>query len=128
MNNKSVIFLVIICAFFCVSASAQIPNKNAVRLKTVEKLIAQIENLIKNEEDGMTVLLVKYNADSPEIKTKQNRINSLQKNLAHLEIEKKKLLDSKLTDTLSNNQIELLKILIVQNSRIIDLLEKLVPE
>ena len=121
------LFTILLLVFvFTVSASAQsVKTDDGKHLKEVESLIIQTEKQIKEKDIYLSDLLVKFTSDFIRVKEVRSEISKLNEQLTSLNLEKKELISKQLIKTLPNSQIELLKIIIVQNDKIIDLLEKL---
>lgn len=124
--------LILMILFLSLAALAQSTQTDDIKkLSEVEKQIAQTQTEIKETEKQRTWLLMKFTAESPNVKQVEADLVLLKKILVDLEFEKTELLSkipkSELSkiDTLPNDNTELLKIIIRQNQRIIELLEKL---
>jgi len=105
-------------------ASAQsIKTDEARKLKQVEALIIKTETALKEADESLKKLQVSYSEEYPKIKQIKLEIAALDEALVKLYAERKELQSKQMVRNLPNNQIELLKILIQQNERIIDLLE-----
>lgn len=119
------IFLSIILLLLAGTVSAQtLKTEAGKRLKEIEPLIVQSETQIKAKEVALKGLLAKYSSEYFEVKATEAEISKLNEILLSLQSEKKQLLAQKLIKDLPNNQIELLKLIIIQNEKIIELLEK----
>lgn len=118
-----------LCFVFVGFVSAQtVKTAEARKLDDLEKLIVQKEKEIESEQAFLAELSAKYSPEYFKVMQTKAKITVLQKALAALYDERKLLLTKELVRKLPNNQIELLKIIIEQNERIIYLLEKLQKE
>ena len=116
-----IIFVLMMAAII----QAQIKTTDGKRLEEVEKQIVATEERIKLVEAQLTELRKRYNDEWKDNQTVIAELNTLNGVLLKLNLEKKQLLNKQFVKTLPNNQIELLKMIVIQNERIIELLEKL---
>ncbi len=117
------LLFIILGLFFVSLAPAQtIKTSDARKLEDVETSIIQTQKQIDEVTSALNAVLVKYTEDRPEVKKIRDRVERLNEHLTTLNVERVRLMAQKLTMPLPTNQIELLKILILQNERILDLL------
>ena len=90
-----------------------------IETTTVQSRIDKITNLIKK-------LGIEFTSESPEIIEAKEVLAEWQKLLLKLESEKKSLATKEFIKRLPNTNVELLKVIALQNERIIDLLEQIV--
>lgn len=119
------LFLFVLMMAFAVNAQT-IKTAEGKQLDKIEKQISQIDTQIDRLEKESADLASKYSSDYYKIKQIEEKINALNEILLPLNVKKAELLKKRLTEILPNNQIELLKKIIIQNDQIIELLEKLV--
>lgn len=112
---------------FAVCVCGQVKTETGKRLDEVDKQIKSLESRVSETEKEITVLQEKYSDDYVGIKNKRFELSKLQSNLLSLQTERKSLLQTKLTTSLPNNQVELLKMIVTQNEKIIELLQSLIP-
>ena len=117
---KKLIFILLFA--FSISAQSTKPDD---KIKMLDVSINQIKSEINQETDKKNNLLKQYQSRHPDVVEIDSKIDSLRFQLASLEKQKNDLLLAEWLKNLPNNQIELLKIIITQNAKIIDLLEKL---
>ncbi|MBX7170145.1 MAG: hypothetical protein K1X72_04255 [Pyrinomonadaceae bacterium] len=117
-------FVLLITLVLVSFASAQsIKTEEARQLKKVERLIKNQESLLEFENKELKRMSSDIYSESQRDQIRKN-ISSYEKNLATLYEQRKMLLTKEMSRTLPNTQIELLKIIILQNEKIIDLLEE----
>lgn len=130
---KNLFLLVILSVLFVGFASAQtIKTVEARQLEDVDTRIKQTQK----EADQTAALLEtatnkysdEYREQFPALVKIKNDLKVLNERLTSLFAERKRLAEKKLTMPLPNNQIELLKILILQNERLLDLLNNQIPK
>jgi len=121
MKLSFTMLLIVIFAGFALGQS--IKTDEAKRLEIVENLIADAETTLEESNKALEKLRGTYSSEYPKVKEYETKIKGLKENLGRLYEERKKLLTKQMIRNLPNNQIELLKIIIQQNERIIELLE-----
>lgn len=110
---------------FSLSISAQtVPSKSGKELKDIDAQITTVESQIKTQLAKKAQLLIRYSEDYKGIVEINAAISKLNEILSALQLKRRQLLEMKLIEELPNNNIQLLKMIIVQNERIIELLEK----
>ena len=97
------------------------------RLAEIKNQIDKIESQIKEKEAKIVDLQARYTDEYQPIKQLKSEIVVLSLMLVPLKDEQLRMLVLEGNAPLPNNQIELLKILIIQNEKIINLLQKLQP-
>lgn len=122
---KKYLVLVFVLFLASVSQAQTIKTTEGKRLAELEKQIAAISAERDAASKNAAELLVKYSADYFKVKELKTKIDKLNEVLLPLELERKELIKKKLIANLPNNQIELLKMIVIQNERIIELLENL---
>ncbi|HRH40386.1 MAG TPA: hypothetical protein PKY82_01990 [Pyrinomonadaceae bacterium] len=126
MKLKLVIAIFVTLIFVGFSSAQTIKTDEARQLKRLEKQISYYEGLLDSAKDRLS----RMNSDVSSTYTEADKnnvkeqISSLEKNLGTYYQERKTLLTKEMTRTLPNTQIELLKLIILQNEKIIDLLEE----
>lgn len=124
---KKLIVITFALSVFCLYANAQTKKPDdEQRLKTVEAEIIQLEQEIKLVSADLSALLVKYTREYPAARKIQSELTTLEEKLFALNLEKKNLLQKEFARTLPNNDILLLKMIVIQNEKIIELLKKMV--
>ena len=120
-------YLVLVFALFLASVSqAQtVKTTEGKRLAELEKEIAAISAERDAASNNLAELLVKYSTEHIKVKELKAQLEKLNETLLPLELERKGLLKKQLVTNLPNNNIELLKMIVIQNERIIELLENL---
>jgi len=126
MKKLFVLAFIVIIGLVGVSNAQSIKTAEAIRLEVVEKLIKDSEKQHQNFESEKAELLSKYSPEYIKVKQVQEKINTLNQTLITLNLEKKQLLSKKLVENLPKDNIALLQMIVIQNEKIIDLLEKLV--
>lgn len=124
--SKFTVTIAIFFLFFIVNlvSGQTLKTDEGRRLKIVERQVVILESELSNKNAELKVLLKKYSPDYFGVHAVKESIEIIEKSLASYYAEKKELLTKKLVVTLPNTQTELLKILILQNEKIIELLEK----
>lgn len=96
------------------------------RLKEVESRIFKIPVEMREIEAEISKLLVNFRPEYIEVVKRKVELAKLNEILIGLNLERKELLTKQLVKTLPNNDTALLKLIVMQNEKIIDLLVKLV--
>lgn len=107
---------------------AQIKSDAAKKLETVNADITEGEKILADEEKILAELRRRYTDDFPKVQESLAKIITIKRVLNNLYELKKDLQRQQMYQELPNNQVELLKMLIVQNDQIIDLLKNLQPK
>lgn len=121
--------ILVLCAvlgfylFVFESAAFSQTSTDAKRLKEVEAKIQELQLQIIPELTTLRSLQVKYTSDYILVKEQKQKVEALEAELSPLFAERKLLQEKIFVENLPNSQIELLKIIVVQNRRIIELLE-----
>ena len=120
-------FLLAAVLFLCaIGAGAQtIKTTDGKKLDEVKKQIENTQTKLSEIEEERKKLLITYSSEYPKVKQLNAQIDVLKGVLAGLIQTRNELERKVLVKTLPNNNVELLKIIIEQNERIIELLEKL---
>lgn len=112
---------------FCICVSGQTVKTEASRkIVDIDVEIARLQFQISEVKENRDKLLVRYTSDYKDVRVLDAQLSELQTQLLALETEKKTLATKELAQKLPNSQIELLKVIALQNERIIALLEQLV--
>lgn len=120
------IFIIIGILFLtALATNAQVKTSDAKRLETVEAQIIKLESERQTTQIKLDQLRTRYNDDWKENQALIAQIAKIDESLVPLYLEKKALLKKELIKKLPNNDTELLKMIIIQNERIIELLEKM---
>ncbi|MCU0240524.1 MAG: hypothetical protein MUC29_13875 [Pyrinomonadaceae bacterium] len=125
--KKFVCILSLVFLFTFVASAQSIKTDEARQLKKLEKTIRIYEiqfESAKNELDRKSSREYSGVYSESDRQSVRNTISEYEKKLAELYLQRKQLLAKQMTRTLPNTQIELLKLLILQNEKIIDLLEE----
>ena len=112
----------------CVSANAQIiKTDDGRRIRDFEISIQSVQSKIDDASKRLEELSIKYSPEYRGVIAIKELITELQQQKASLEAAKTTFIATHvLTKHLPNTNVELLKVIAVQNERIIDLLEQLV--
>ena len=114
--------LLFICLFSAFSFAQTIKTPDARRLEAVEIEIAKTQKQFDVADKKLRELLVIYTEDHPTVKSQKDVVAAITAKLTPLTVARTNLLLKSLKTELPNTQIELMKILIMQNERILDLL------
>lgn len=102
-----------------------VKTEAARRIGDIDTQIAALELRISQAAEQRKTLLEKYTAEYKDVVAVEVQLTIYRAQVAALEAEKKLLARKEFVRTLPNTNIELLKIIAMQNERIIDLLETL---
>lgn len=103
-----------------------IKTETGRRVAAIDTEIAAIQSRIDQALEVRRGLLERFTPDHRNVKAVDERLAELRTAMLVLETQKKALAGKEFARTLPNSNIELLKIIALQNERIIDLLEQLV--
>lgn len=124
MRKLFLFTFVILILSVCVKAQTT-PDEIRQRLKDIDVEVSKLENEIKAAKSDLSKLLVKYTNEYSEVKKLQNDVKALENRLIELNFEKKNLMQKEFIRMLPNNEIQLLKMIVIQNQKIIELLENI---
>ena len=130
---KNLFLLVILIVISAGFTSAQ--TIKTVEARQLEDIDTRIKQTQKEADQTATLLEAvtkkysdEYRETVPALVKIKNEYKVLNERLTSLFAERKRLAEKKLTMALPNNQIDLLKILILQNERLLDLLNNQIPK
>ena len=109
----------------CFASAQTIKSEEGHRMFRLEKRIAAVQavvNALKEKREG---LLEKYSPEYREVVAVDSSLAELNAIIAKLEAARRELSKKPLTIALPSNEVALLKMLLLQNERIIELLEGL---
>ena len=119
--------LLLILLGITVSAYGQTIKTDAGRrVAGIDTEIAVLQSQIAKASDARQRLLATYSSTYPPAVAVEAQLVELRQAMRALETEKKSWANKKPARPLPNTNVELLRILALQNERIIDLLEKLI--
>ena len=113
------------CLVLFTAANGQLKTEAGKRFDLVENSIKNTQLVIDDTSKSLDEARTKYPPEHPLVMMLQKKLTELRQTLVTLETEKKGLLTKELVKTLPNSQVELLKMIILQNDKIIGLLEQL---
>jgi hypothetical protein len=110
---------------FTVTNAQTVKTEPARRLAVVESEINSIQSQIENVSKVLERSKVRYTEQHPDVRAAEAVLAELHVSLLKLETERKKLNIKELVRSLPKTDVELLKVIVLQNERILDLLEQL---
>ncbi len=122
---KYIQLLVIVFCFCVVGHSQIIKTEAGRRLTVVETKIAILQAEIDQKTQRRQELLVMFTTEHLSVKKVDAELAELNDTLRKLESEKKELKDKGQLIKLPNTNVELLKVIALQNEQIIELLQQL---
>lgn len=122
--RKYLLFVTFLIVLTNITSAQTIKTFAGEQVQILDERIAEIQQTITDKKDRRRSLEKRYSSEYIEVKQINSEIEKLEISLQNITEERENLSKQKLTKPLPNNQIELLKIIIQQNQRIIELLEK----
>ena len=123
---KYIYCLVFVVCLSLATHAQSIKTEDGRRVAAIDEKISAVQSKIDEAQKKIDELLVRYTPEYKEIVAIKAVIADLQQAVLKLETEKKVLATKELVRKLPNTDVELLKVIVLQNERIITLLEELV--
>ena len=113
---------IIVGLFFVFVFAVSVIAQNAASPQSLNSQISDLEKQISEKNNERGKLLQRYSSEYPDVKTVDSSIIKLKQKLSALYLTKKAVLDKKFADELPNNDVILLKMIVIQNKQILEIL------
>lgn len=123
MRTSFLIVLIVLLLTFAATAQKRISKNEDLKNLNIE--ITKLEQNIAEKKAQKTALEVKFTAEDSKIRDIESELKQLTLRLYSLNEQKRQILVKERAKNLPTSQTELLKLIVLQNDRIIELLEKL---
>jgi septal ring factor EnvC (AmiA/AmiB activator) len=124
-KQRAVLIFCFCLVLFTAANGQTIKTDAGKQLDVVENRIKYYQREIDETSKSLDEAKTKLSPEHPFVMALQKNLTELRQTLVTQETEKKGLLTQELVKTLPNSQVELLKMIILQNEKIIGLLEQL---
>lgn len=127
-TSVAALALIVVCVCIFNISGQTIRTEDGKQFDRLNAEIAQTEALLDQTEEIKAKLLTRYTPEKREIRRIESEIKQIRAELADLYAKRETFNDKQLEKPLPDNRTELLKIIIIQNREIIELLRSLNPE